>query len=127
MNQAAILGFYFLSLGLLATNGQSAGQPTAAMSADSSAQQSQSSASAAQQAPAQSSEPVQPASAPVGQTSDPAAQAKPSPKQSKHHKRTVPHPNCATDPPPMNTAVGSPTDAPRTTNADSNNAGLTNT
>src|SRR5260370_546896 len=127
MNRAAILGFYFLSFGLLAPNGESDGQPTAAKAADSSAQQSQSSASASQQAPAQSSEPVQPASASAGQTSNPPAQAKPSPKQSKHHKKTVPPPNCATDPPPMNTPVGSPTDAPRTTNADSNNAGLTNT
>jgi len=126
MNRAAILGFYFLSFGLLTPNGQSAGQPTAATSADSSSQQSQSSASASQQAPAQSSEPAQPASASAGRTSNPPAQAKPSPKQPKHHKKTV-SPDCATDPPPMNTAVGSPTDATRTTNSDSGNAVSTNT
>ena len=126
MNRAAILGFYFLSFGLLTPNGQSAGQPTAATSADSSAKQGQSSASASQQAPpAQRPESTQPASATVGQTSNPPAQAKPSPKQSKHHKKTVPPPDCASAPTPMNTAVGSPTDATKTTNADSNNAGLT--
>src|SRR5258708_2011595 len=126
MNRAAILGFYFLSFGLLTPNGQSAGQPTAATSADSSAKQGQSSASASQQAPpAQRPESTQPASATVGQTSNPPAQAKPSPKQSKHHKKTVPPPDCASAPTPMNPAVGSPTDATKTTNADSNNAGLT--
>src|SRR5713226_8634442 len=126
MNRAAILGFYFLSFGLLTPNVQSARQPTAATSADSPAQQSQSSASASQQAPAQSSEPAQPASASAGQTSNPPAQAKPSPKQSKHHKKTVSPPDCAGAPTPMNTAVGSPTDATRTTNADSADTGSTN-
>src|SRR5229473_1359539 len=126
MSRAAILGFYFLSFGLLTPNGQSAGQPTAATSADSSAKQGQSSASASQQAPAQSSEPAQPASASAGQTSNPPAQAKPSPKQPKHHKKTVSPPNCASAPTPMNTAVGSPTDAARTTNADSGDTGSTN-
>jgi hypothetical protein len=131
MNLATILGFYLLSLGLLTPSGQNAAQPPAATSADSSAQQSQSSASASQQAPpGQSSEPAQPASAPAGQTSNPPAQAKPSPKPAKHHKKTVPLPNCASAPTPMNTAVGSPTDATGTTNADSSggasNAASTN-
>ncbi len=127
MSRAAILGFYFLSFGLLTPNGQSAGQPPAATSAESSAQQSQSGASASQQAPpAQRSESTQPASAPAGQTSNPPAQAKPSPKQSKHRKKTVSPPDCASAPTPMNTAVGSPTDATRTTNADSGDTGSTN-
>src|SRR5258708_36916583 len=88
MNRAAILGFYFLSFGLLTPNGQSAVQPTAATSADSSAKQGQRSAPASQQSPqAQRPEATQPASVTVVQPSNLPAQAKHTTKHSTLHKK----------------------------------------
>jgi hypothetical protein len=126
MSLAAILAFYLLTLGALRPGApQSAGQPPAAASPDSSAQQNPGT-SEPQTTPSQSPAPAPPLpAARAGQTPTSPSQAKPSPTKPRHHKKPIPS-NCSSSPTALNTAVGQPADPTNSTGAGSSDAAPAN-
>jgi hypothetical protein len=131
MNLAAILGVCLLSAGWMPTAvrglvPQTAGQPPATTSSDSSAQQSQGDSTSQPQAtPSQSAQPTQPLPAPTSQTPNSPGQAKPSSNRPRHHKKTVP-PDCSNAPAALNTTGSNPPASSNSSDAGSSNAGSTN-